>query len=111
MRPRSSTTSTAGRLPISSSAAFTNVARTIGATWLTPAIHGVVRWRRRDLAQWIWEAFGISLDATTVGRELKRLGFAKGKGAGLVMPWCDTHAMEAHLAEISLAASILALMR
>ena len=26
---------------------------------------------------------------------------AKGKGAGLVMPWCDTHAMEAHLAEIS----------
>ena len=24
-----------------------------------------------------------------------------GKGAGLVMPWCDTHAMTAHLAEIS----------
>jgi hypothetical protein len=23
---------------------------------------------------------------------------AKGKGAGLVMPWCDTHAMQAHLA-------------
>ena len=28
---------------------------------------------------------------------------AKGKGAGLVMPWCDTEAMQAHLAEISLA--------
>ena len=28
---------------------------------------------------------------------------AKGKGAGLVMPWCDTHAMEAHLHEISAA--------
>ena len=26
---------------------------------------------------------------------------AKGKGAGLVMPWCDTRAMAAHLAEIS----------
>ena len=25
----------------------------------------------------------------------------KGKGAGLVMPWCDTAAMTAHLAEIS----------
>ena len=28
---------------------------------------------------------------------------AKGKGAGLVMPFCDTIAMEAHLAEISAA--------
>ena len=28
---------------------------------------------------------------------------AKGKGAGLVMPWCDTQAMAAHLVEISKA--------
>lgn len=28
---------------------------------------------------------------------------AEGKGAGLVMPWCDTHAMTAHLREISVA--------
>ncbi len=28
---------------------------------------------------------------------------AKGKGAGLVMPWCDTQAMAEHLKEISLA--------
>jgi DDE superfamily endonuclease len=28
---------------------------------------------------------------------------AKGKGAGLVMPWCDTPAMQAHLHEISAA--------
>jgi transposase len=42
-----------------------------------PAIHGVVRWRRCDLAQWIWEEFAISVDETTVGRELKALGFAK----------------------------------
>ena len=153
-----------------------------------PAIHEVVRWRLADLAQWIWEEFGISLSETTVGRELRALGYRKisarprhyaqnelaiddfkkrfpaeldeirkglpagteielwwqdearvgqkntitrrwakrgtrpraphdqrtkwayifgaicpkkGKGAGLVMPWCDTPAMAAHLAEIS----------
>ncbi len=42
-----------------------------------PAIHGVVRWRLKDLAQWILEEFRISLDETTVGRELKALGFRK----------------------------------
>ena len=42
-----------------------------------PAIHGVVRWRRKDLARWVREEFGISLDETTVGRELKALGYAK----------------------------------
>jgi len=41
------------------------------------AIHGVVRWRLADLAQWIWEEFGISLSETTVGRELKALGYRK----------------------------------
>ena len=33
-----------------------------------PAIHGVVRWRRKDLAHWIFEEFRISVDETTVGR-------------------------------------------
>ena len=42
-----------------------------------PAVHGVVRWRLKDLTQWIWEEFRISLDETTVGRELKALGFRK----------------------------------
>ena len=42
-----------------------------------PDRHGVVRWRRKDLAAWIYASFAISLDETTVGRELKRLGFAK----------------------------------
>ena len=42
-----------------------------------PAIHGVVRWRRRDLAQWLCDEFGVSLDETTVGRELRRMGYAK----------------------------------
>ena len=149
-----------------------------------------MRWRRKDLARWLLETFAISLDETTVGRELKALGFAKisarprhyaqnelaveafkknfpaelakirarlpkgveielwwqdearigqknkltrrwarrgtrpraprdqrtewayifgaicpakGKGTGLVMPWCDTDAMAAHLIEISAA--------
>ena len=54
-----------------------------------PAIHEVVRWRLADLAQWIWEgeplsaigprtmASGISLSETTVGRELRALGYRK----------------------------------
>ena len=40
-----------------------------------PAIHEVVRWRLADLAHWIWEEFGISLSETTVGRELRALGY------------------------------------
>ena len=42
-----------------------------------PSIHGVVRWRRCDLTQWLWEEFGVSIEESTVGRELKALGFAK----------------------------------
>ena len=42
-----------------------------------PEIHGVVRWRRCDLAAWLKEQFGISLAETTVGRELRRMGYAK----------------------------------
>jgi transposase len=42
-----------------------------------PAIHGVVRWRLIDLVQWLYEEFGVSLDETTVGRELKAMGFRK----------------------------------
>ena len=42
-----------------------------------PAIHGVVRWRLTDLAQWLHAEFAVSLDETTVGRELKKLGYVK----------------------------------
>ncbi len=42
-----------------------------------PAIHGVVRWRRCDLAAWLSEQFGVSLGVTTVGQELRRMGYAK----------------------------------
>ena len=42
-----------------------------------PAIHDVVRWRRKDLARWLFEEFRIAVDETTVGRTLRVLGFAK----------------------------------
>jgi transposase len=42
-----------------------------------PAIHGVVRWRRKDLARWLFEEYGIELDETTVGRTLRAMGFRK----------------------------------
>ncbi len=41
------------------------------------AVHGVVRWRLKDLAQWLFEEFGLELDETTVGRALRALGFRK----------------------------------
>ena len=42
-----------------------------------PAIHGLVRWRRKDLARWLFEEFRVEVDQTTVGRELRALGFRK----------------------------------
>jgi transposase len=42
-----------------------------------PAVHGVVRWRRKDLARWLFEEYRIEVDATTVGRARRAMGFAK----------------------------------
>ena len=42
-----------------------------------PDKHGVVRWRLKDLAAWIYASFGVSLDESTVGRTVKQLGFVK----------------------------------
>jgi len=42
-----------------------------------PAIHGAVRWRLIDLAQWLHDEFAVSLDETTISRELKKLGYVK----------------------------------
>jgi transposase len=42
-----------------------------------PAVHGVVRWRLKDLAGWLFEEFDISLDESTVGRELRAMGHRK----------------------------------
>ena len=42
-----------------------------------PYLDGVVRWRLIDLVQWLWDEFGISVSETTLGRELRALGFRK----------------------------------
>jgi transposase len=42
-----------------------------------PAVHGVVRWRLADLAQWVWEEFRISISTQTLSRELRGLGYRK----------------------------------
>ena len=42
-----------------------------------PAVHGVVRWRLKDLVRWIYEEFGITLKRDVVSRELKAMGFRK----------------------------------
>ena len=72
--------------------------------------------RLRDLAAWIDDEFGVSLVETTVGRTLYAMGYrklsayifgaicpARGVGAGLVLPRCNTDAMNLHLTEISVA--------
>lgn len=42
-----------------------------------PYLDGMVRWRLLDLAQWLWDEFGVSVSETTLGRELRALGFRK----------------------------------
>ncbi len=42
-----------------------------------PAIHGVVRWRLVDLAQWVWEEFRIEISVQTLSRELRALDYRK----------------------------------
>jgi len=43
----------------------------------TPAVHGVVRWRLKDLVQWLWDEFRVEVSQTTLGRELRALGYRK----------------------------------
>lgn len=42
-----------------------------------PAIHGVVRWRLIDLAQWVFDEFGISISKQSMSRQLRALGLRK----------------------------------
>jgi len=42
-----------------------------------PAVHGVVRWRLVDLAQWVWDEFKITISETTLGRVLRQMGYRK----------------------------------
>lgn len=42
-----------------------------------PSVHDVVRWRRVDLAQWVWDQFHLSVSPDTMSRELRRLGYRR----------------------------------
>jgi transposase len=42
-----------------------------------PAVHGVVRWRLIDLAQWIFEEFRVAIAKQTLSRELRAMGYRK----------------------------------
>ena len=42
-----------------------------------PSVHGVVRWRLVDLAQWLWDEFGVSISRHTLSRELRAMGYRK----------------------------------
>jgi transposase len=42
-----------------------------------PAIHGVVRWRLVDLAQWLFETFRVTVAKQTLSRELRTMGYRK----------------------------------
>jgi transposase len=41
------------------------------------AVHGVVRWRLIDLAQWVFEEFRITVAKQTLSRELRAMGYRK----------------------------------
>jgi transposase len=59
------------------------------------AVHGVVRWRRIDLAHVIEQRYGVKLAERSVGAMLRRLGFRRLS----VRPRCpdqDAAAQEAH---------------
>src|SRR6202453_3975786 len=43
----------------------------------TPSVHGVVRWRLIDLAQWVFDEYGLSVTKQILSRELRALGYRK----------------------------------
>ena len=65
-----------GRLPTLDGAQRQALARIVESGPL-PAVHGVVRWRLVDLAQWVWEEFRVSILRQTLSRELRAMGFRK----------------------------------
>lgn len=42
-----------------------------------PAVHGVVRWRLSDLAEWVMETYGTSISEQTLSRYLRAMGYRR----------------------------------
>ena len=40
-----------------------------------PSVHGVVRWRLKDLVGWVWEEFRVTLSEPSMSRILRQMGF------------------------------------
>ena len=59
-----------------------------------PAIHGVVRWRARDLIMQLHEEFALSVSDDTIYRALKDLGFSNVSARPKAYKQ-DTEAMDA----------------
>ena len=39
------------------------------------SVHGVVRWRLKDLVGWVWEVFRVTLSEQSMSRILRQMGF------------------------------------
>jgi putative transposase len=42
-----------------------------------PAVHGVVRWRLSDLAEWVMETYGTAISEQTLSRYLRAMGYRR----------------------------------
>jgi transposase len=51
-----------------------------------PAVHGVVRWRLKDLVQWVWDEFRIAVSQTTLAVNCGRSAIASSRPARAIMP-------------------------
>jgi transposase len=65
-----------GRVPKLNDAQRAALARMIESGPI-PAVHGVVRWRLIDLAQWLWDEYRIRVAKQTLSRQLRAMGFRK----------------------------------
>ena len=63
-----------------------------------PAIHGVVRWRLIDLAQWIFEEFRITIAKQTLSRELCPWATASSRPDRAIMlkPWARSRILKTY---------------
>jgi len=65
-----------GKVPKLSGTQLEELARLIESGPI-PAVHGVVRWRLIDLAQWIFEEYRITMSKQTLSRTVRAMGYRK----------------------------------
>ena len=75
-----------GRAPKLNGAQRQELARIIESGPI-PAIHGVVRWRLIDLAQWVWEEYRVRVAKQTLSRQLRAMGSASSRPGRATCSW------------------------